>query len=670
MVSTRRALAVAGVALIAAAAAWGGLRHRPEAGSAARSGAPAARPSVILVTIDTLRADRVGGTGRLAGLTPHLDRLAARGVKFAEAFTDVPLTFPAHVSIMTGLYPSRHGARDNGSFVLGPDALTLAERLHDAGYHTAAFVASYVLARSFGLNQGFDDYVDRVEVAGSRYAFSDLQRRGAEVAGDALAWVTRAAAADDRPIFLWMHLYDPHTPYEAPKAFADRFPGAPYNAEVAAADWAAGYLLDGLPPRVRDNALVIVTGDHGESLGEHGEPEHGIFLYDATLHVPLIIAGAGWPAGRTVTEQVRHIDLVPTVLDVLGLPHDADLPGVSLRPLAEGRDTRSGAGRGAPASDEPGSGAEPRLRLDAPLSYAESWFQRLHFGWSELRAVRSGDWKFIAAPHPELYDLKHDPGEAHNLIRERPAVASRLAGELDRIGRPSERALAAEHKMDAATVERLRSLGYLGGGGGTLSGGTGDDPKDRMADYVAFVGTFYAALADLEQGRAPDALSGFRDLARRFPESFEAHQYAGRALATLGRRREALSEYEVAIGLNPTFAAVYFDAARVEAALGSMDAARARLARGFAIEPESFYGYFVKGLVEDAAGDTSASRQAFERAVALNPGLAPAHLELGRLAEQSGDRTAALGHYRAALAADPGLRAAREAEARLRTPER
>jgi arylsulfatase A-like enzyme len=647
MVSTRRALAVAGVALIAAAAAWGGLRHRPAAGSAARRGAPAARPSLILVTIDTLRADRVGGTGRLAGLTPHLDRLAARGVKFAEAFTDVPLTFPAHVSIMTGLYPSRHGARDNGSFVLGSDAVTLAERLHDAGYHTAAFVASYVLARSFGLGQGFDDYVDRIEVAGSRYAFSDLQRRGAEVAGDALAWVTRAAAADDRPIFLWMHLYDPHSPYEAPKAFADKFPGAPYNAEVAAADWAAGYLIDGLPPRIRDNALVIVTGDHGESLGEHGEPEHGIFLYDATLHVPLIIAGAGWPAGRTVTEQVRHIDLVPTVLDVLGLPHDADLPGMSLRAVADGA-----------------------ARDQATLSYAESWFQRLHFGWSELRAVRSGDWKYIAAPRPELYDLRHDPAEAHNLIRERTAVASRLAEELDRIGRPSETALAAEHKMDAATVERLRSLGYLGGGGGTLSGGTGDDPKDRMSDYVAFVTTFYAALADLEHGRASDAFSGFRDLARRFPESFEAHQYAGRALATLGRRREALAEYEVAIGLNPTFAAVYFDAARVEAALGSMEAARARLARGFAIEPESFYGYFVKGLGEDAAGDAPASRQAFERAVSLNPGLAPAHLELGRLAEQAGDRAGALGHYRAALAADPGMRAARDAEARLSASER
>jgi arylsulfatase A-like enzyme/Tfp pilus assembly protein PilF len=605
---------------------------------------PASPPHVLLVTIDTVRADRVQADGPLAALTPALNALAGRGVRFTDATAHAPLTFPSHVSILTGRLPSEHGARDNGSFVLKDEAVTLAERLRARGYQTAAFVGSFVLARGFGLAQGFDEYGDHLDTSGARYAFSELQRRGSEVAGDAAAWLARVTPSGG-PVFLWMHLYDPHTPYDAPPVFARRYPDMPYNAEVAAADWAVDYLLRSAGDAFLQKTVVVVTSDHGESLGEHGEPEHGIFLYDATLAVPLIMAGPGLPAGAVVTEQVRHVDVLPTILElVTGAPPEAGegLPGESLVRVAAG--TR---------------------RAEVPPSYAESWYQRLHFGWSPLRSVRTPEWKYIAAPREELYDLEADRGESRNLAVARDALASRLRAEVDRLATPAGAPIAAEQQVDSATAERLRSLGYLGGGGGAVASGEGDDPKDRIDDYVRFVGAFYAALDHLEKGAFARAVEGFRELARAHPYSFEAHQYLGRALAASGRRAEGLAEYEVAIGLNPRFAATYFDAARVEAALGRIHDARERARRGLALEPDSFYGHFVSGLVEQAAGDSPAARAAFERAVELNAGLAPAQFELGVLAERAGEVEKARAHYRRALDADVAFDAARRALQRL-----
>jgi arylsulfatase A-like enzyme/Tfp pilus assembly protein PilF len=606
---------------------------------------PARRPHVLLITIDTLRADRVTADGALAALTPNLQALARRGARFTDATSHAPLTFPSHVSIHTGLLPSEHGARDNGSYVLETSARTMAERLKEVGYKTGAFVASFVLSRSFGLDQGFDTYVDRFDPSGARYSFSDLQRRGSEVAGDAAAWL-RDAQAEKQPVFVWLHLYDPHTPYDAPAAFARQFPGQPYNAEVAAADWAAGYFLQSAGEDLLKNALVIVTSDHGEGLGDHGEPEHGIFLYDATIKVPLIIAGPGLPAGAVVSEQVRHIDLLPTVLDLVtgrANANDSKLSGESLVPLMNGGSRRK-----------------------APPSYSESWYQRLHFGWSELRAVRTPEWKFIDAPRAELYDLRKDAGELDNVAATRKAVAQGLGAEVERLGKPHAANVASERAVDSATVERLQSLGYLSGSAGARTDADhADDPKDRMADYVRFVGSFYEALDHLEQGAFEMAVRGFRALARQYPLSFEAHQYLGRALAAGGQRAAALDEYEVAIGLNPRFAAVHFDAARVDAALGNSSRARERVRTGLGLEPASFYGHFVHGLVERAAGNPAGAREGFERAVALNERMAPAHFELGILDESSGNRDAALGHYRRALASDETFAAARAAVKRL-----
>ena len=617
--------------------------------SAGAPPAPAApRPHVLLITIDTLRADRVTTDDPLASLTPNLQALAKRGVRFTDATAHAPLTFPSHVSIHTGLLPSEHGARDNGSFVLETSARTMAERLQQLGYMTGAFVASFVLSRSFGLDQGFDAYEDRFDPSGSRYSFADLQRRGSEVAGDAAAWLAEASTRR-QPVFLWLHLYDPHTPYDAPAAFARQWPDQPYNAEVAAADWAVGYLLQSAGEEFLENALVIVTADHGEGLGDHGEPEHGIFLYDSTIKVPLIIAGPGLPAGSVISDQVRHVDLLPTILELVSGGEPASEPeetkpsGESLVPLMKGS-----------------------KRGKTPPSYAESWYQRLHFGWSELRAVRTPEWKYIDAPRHELYDLKKDAGENTNVASARENVAQGLGAEVQRLGKPRAANVASERSVDSATVERLQSLGYLGGGGRSpADGDEADDPKDRMADYVRFVGAFYEALDHLEKGAFDNAIRGFRALAREHPLSFEAHQYLGRALAASGQRGRALEEYDLAIGLNPRFAAVHFDAARVEAASGNTAGARERVRTGLDLEPASFYGYFVQGLVERAAGNAAGARAAFERVIALNERMAPAHFELGTLDESSGNRDAARRHYQRALQSDESFAAARAALKRL-----
>lgn len=630
------------LAIVLAAAA---VAHTAACRRDTASGPAAARMNLVLITVDTLRADRVGPYGGAPAIAPTLTALARRGVTFLDATAHAPLTLPSHASILTGRYPPAHGVRDNGGFPLPETIVTLAERLRDAGYHTSAFVSSFVLARPSGLAQGFELYVDRFDTRRAHVTLSALERPGPEVAAEAAQWIARAP----EPFFLWVHVYDPHAPYEAPPAFRSRFPDSPYDAEVATSDWAVGQVLDAIPAAARDRTFVVATADHGEGLGEHGEAEHGIFLYEATLRVPLIMAGAGLPAGRTVREQVRHVDILPTVLELLRVPAASPCDGVSLAGLAKG-------GR----------------RREAPPSFAESLYGSLHFGWSELRAVRDGEWKYIDAPERELYDLRADPGERTNVYAKKPELAAGLDRSLAALAGPAS-APAAQPAVDAATAERLRSLGYLSGPAESRSGGgapkkedaAARDPKRRIGEYRAYVTAFNEALATLESGDPVRAEAGFRRLARAFPMSFEAHQYLGRALAGQGRHEAALGEFDLAIRLGSRSGSACFDAARSLAALRRFDAALGRVGDGLVREPNSFYGYLVEGIVAAAAGQDARAQAALERALALNPGMAAAEFEVGRLAERRGDRAEAEARYRTAIAADPELAAARDGLRRL-----
>jgi arylsulfatase A-like enzyme/Tfp pilus assembly protein PilF len=573
-------------------------------------------PNVLLVTIDTLRADRLGAYGYAQARTPAIDGLARRSVRFADATAHAVLTYPSHVAIMTGRYPGAFGVRLNGMDPLPASAVTAAERLKAAGYRTGAVVGSVIVDRSSGLSQGFDDYDDRIRVEPrEQISKAELQRPAGEVTAAARKWI----GAQQGAWFLWVHYYDPHLPYEAPAKFAAAAAGRPYDAEIAYTDSALGELLASVDPQ---RTAIVVTSDHGESLGEHGEPDHGFFLYDATLHVPLIVSAPGL-APRVVQEQVRSIDVVPTILELAGLRGD-EADGESLVPLIGGG-----------------------TRRDVPVSIAESWYPRLHFGWSELRSARVGEWKYVAAPKPELYDLRTDRQEARNVIGDRGSVGGRLGADIARVtsawkapDRP------ASPQPDAATIERLQALGYVGSLAPAASGSSTENPRDRIADYRAYRELFNNALGLLAQGQAAQAATALQRLVKLNVRAFEAHVYLGNAYAALGKTDAALGEYDAASILNPSISTPHFEAAKVLSTRGDAAAAAARCSKGLALDPQSAYGHNTLGVVYQKAGQWPEAAAAFGQAVELNPADPRAHANLAGASMRLGDLPRAATHYR------------------------
>ena len=417
--------------------------HRPTPATAARS-----RPrNLLLLTLDTTRLDRLGCYGSPAGATPHLDALAARGARFEEAIAPVALTRPSHATLLTGLEPRQHGVWSNGPYRLEPGFTTIAERFSQRGFSTAAVVSSFVLGRSFGLDQGFARYDD---------AFAEMPGADPEKTADAAERSAAARIGSDAlvpPFFLWVHFYDPHDPYVAPEPYDGRFRSDPYAGEVAFMDAAIGRLLQALAAKgLAAETLVVAVADHGEGLGEHGEPTHGYFLYDSTLRVPLILAGPGVPPGLVVSGSVTLADLAPTLLEALGLEPDAGVAGRSFwSELPRGR-----------------VGARPAL-LENPAIHRQ-------FGWAELAGLRADGWKWIAAPTPELYDLTADPGETRNLARAEPARAARLGERLARM-RAGAAAAGQARGLSPEQEERLAALGYVSSGTDDSDLGAGPDPK-------------------------------------------------------------------------------------------------------------------------------------------------------------------------------------------------
>lgn len=635
----------------------------------------AGRLNVLLVTVDTLRADRIGVYGYTRAHTPTLDGLARVGVRFADASAHAALTYPAHASILTGRYPGAFGLRLNGMHPLPGSATTIAERFAGAGYRTAAIVASAVLDQSYGLNQGFDLYDDELPTGeGASVALADVQRPADAVVDAALQWLGRADGGT-QPWFLWVHLYDPHLPYAAPEKYRALAPGRPYDAEVAYADAAVGRLVGAID---RGSTAMVVTADHGESLGQHGEEDHGLFLYDATLKVPLIVVAPGLPP-RVVHAQVRSVDVAPTLADLAGLAPMPDADGISTVALM----------RGTP----------PR---DVPPSYGESWYPRLHFGWSELRSLRVGEWKYIAAPRPELYDLRVDPGETRNVVEEKSTVAARMAADVTRLAGTFSGSGTARPSAqpDAETVARLQALGYAGAFAPVTSTAGVEDPKAHIRQYTAYRRLFNQALTALDGGRPAAAVPLLKQIVKSNVRAFEAHLYLGNAYAALGRHEAALGEYDSSGQLNPDIAQPHFEAAKVLSMQRNARGAVARCLVGLAREPASYYGHYTLGVIHQKAGQYPEARAAFQHATALNgrdgrarAGLAavllrlgeldragqefeamiglgyrvaPAQFNLGLIAARRGDTTEAARRYRAALAADAGFAPAREALDKLK----
>jgi arylsulfatase A-like enzyme/tetratricopeptide (TPR) repeat protein len=472
--------------------------------AAAPPAAPPRRPDVLLITIDTLRADATGFSGNKNAATPVLDRLAAQGRVFTDAHAHNVVTLPSHTNILTGLYPYQHGLRDNTGFRLAEKFATLATVLHDAGYATGAFVGAYPLDSRFGLDRGFDVYDDRTTRGDQAETFSLAERRGDEVVAPALHWWKRQRG---KPRFLWVHLYDPHAPYAPPEPFASRFAANPYLGEVAATDSFLAPLLGPLLDKKEPPCLVVVTADHGESLGEHGEATHGLFAYEATLKIPLVVWGPGVAPGRD-DRAARHVDIFPTVLAAAGVkPPPAARPGTSLlAPSAPGND-----------------------------SYFEALSTTLNRGWAPLRGLLRGGRKFIALPLPEVYELKSDPQELRNRIDADRALARTAFGAL-----PQESVWPPARMPGAGGGEEeahLRSLGYLSSSApARASYGPEDDPK-RLVELDKKI---QQIIDRYSRGQVDEAVRLAREAVQERPTMPLGHSLLAQGLLESGRTAEAI----------------------------------------------------------------------------------------------------------------------------------
>ena len=661
-------------------------------------GIDAAKLNLVVVTLDTTRADRIGCYGAKDVATPHLDALAARGVRFEAAVSPMPLTLPAHATLFTSLLPGAHGVRDNGGYKLSPDIVTLAEALKERGFATGGFVSAFVLDHRWGIAQGFDRYLDDFDLKSQeRLAMGEIQRPGSETVDAAVQWIDQNRA---KRFFAWVHLYEPHAPYEPPEPYKARYAGRPYDGEIAYTDDLVGRVLGEVERLgLTDKTVVLVLADHGESLGEHGEHGHGYYVYEQVAHIPAILASPhSGLRGRTVADVVRTIDFAPTLLEMLGV--SGALPaaqGVSLVPLL---------GEGKPTARD---------------GYTESFYARFHYGWSELRAVRTKRWHFIEAPKAELYDLEADQGEKDNLVGKELATVERLRESLAEFERASAPKVdtSAPVEEDEETLRKLASLGYIGGSGDVAGASWRDlpDPKDRFPVYDRMnriralvkeekedeaVPLLLAVIAE-----APEVIDAYYTLAnchykkkdyaeakRLYQKTLAMrpdHDYAMIGLAdTLvaeGKVDDAIAGYEHFLGQDPGNAQILYRLAQVQLDAGKDDGAkanfektlaaepktaraevglgvvlfrakdeagaRAALARALAIDPKARWARYNRALVEEAAGNVPAAIADYRAEIDSYPDAYKALFNLGRLLAKTGDRAGAIEAFRKAIEAQP-----------------
>ncbi|MEO8379318.1 MAG: sulfatase-like hydrolase/transferase [Acidobacteriota bacterium] len=574
------------------------------------------QPNVLLVTFDTTRADHIDGR-----ITPNVMALAKDGTFFVTAIASQPLTAPSHATILTGSSPYRHGVRNNGAYVLAKENVTLAERLRAAGYATHAIVAAYVLDSRFGFDQGFDSYDDDLSLgvaAGGGQREIDARR----VADKAIRWL---GLTRDKPFFLWLHFYDPHAGYTPPPDVAAAFPGDPYSGEIHYADRELGRVLAWLRAHKQiEDTLVVFTADHGESLGEHGEAGHGLFVYDATTRVPLIFAGPRVPRGRRLDWVAGHTDIVPTVLDLLDQDAQSNGDGASLAQWWDGS-------------------APPDRH-----AYSETIAGRTNFGWSELRSLRSRTTRVIEAPRREAYDLAHDPAEQHNVSGgDTPAGARPLFAELARVrarddlGRPAS-------AVDEETRRKLASLGYVMGSSAAMSGAP-VDPKDRVGTWQ----NFQEAQALLRRHELPAATEALRSLAATEPRSDAVAMLLATALRQGGRRAEALDVLKQIIERDPRNAAASLARASLLREAGRGDEARTLIETVLRLDPGNADGRVALADLAMDEGRTAVAEAILRDALRRDPRSSVILAALGDTLHRSGRPAQALALLEQAHRDDP-----------------
>jgi arylsulfatase A-like enzyme/Flp pilus assembly protein TadD len=615
--------------------------------------------NVVLITLDTVRADHLHCYGDEKIKTPNIDALAARGVLFEKAVAQTPLTQPSHASMFTGENPNVHHVRDTGGFALQPSSVTMATILRRHGWDTAGFISGSVLTRMFGFNQGFTTYDDTMLHSGGR---NPVSTRPANVTADhAIRWLKQQSG---KPYFLWVHFYDAHFPYDPPAQFRKEFLRDPYDAEIAFEDQQVGRLLSAVKQKSSaGNTLIVLLSDHGEGLGDHGEYDHGVFLYDSTIRIAWIMAGPGVPAGLRIQQQAREIDLLPTVLDLLGGKASSAVQGTSLVPAFSGK------------------------TVPTNYSYEETLYPKINMGWSELRGIHTAHWMYVRAPRPELYNLDQDPGELKNVIDSHPKEYRVLEAQLknaSRLGSSGEEAVAMK-QMNQQTLDQLKSLGYAAGFSAPsfLLNGKGDDPKDHLATLKALYlvdqtgagalstegkiellretlkhdqkdPTLYESLVDKYE-----AAGQYRDAMQVCHEALQHTALNGLILARLanlylrmGNLKEAISYYQQAEQQNPLDVESQNDLATAYLQSGQLANAERIFRWVLAIQPYA-PAYNGLGIVADKRNDVATARKNFEKAVQLSPTYVEGQLNLGIACMQLHDLSCSRTAFRAFVANAP-----------------
>lgn len=598
---------------------------------AARSPKPkTARPNVILITIDTTRADRMGFLGSDRGLTPNLDAVAKQGIVFTHAYSHVPLTSPSHATILTGTYPQFNHVSDLGD-AIGKEIPYLPAILHQNGYATAAFVGGAVLdpkGAAPGFDRGFDSYdagFHEQSFGESRY--DSVERRGSSVIDHAIAWLAKHPR---RPVFLWVHLYDPHDPYDPPEPFKTKFAANPYEGEIAYTDANVGRLLDELRKRgIYDNSVIAVMADHGEAFGEHGEREHGIFLYDETIHVPLLLKlPAQHNAGTRVDERAGLADVAPTILQTLK---------IVVPPQMQGTPLNSAIAHTPEVADR--------------SIYAESEYAHIAYGWAVLRSWRSGKYLYVQAPKRELYDQASDPGALKNLAPEAAAVADTLSSQLDDFHRKTSAAATAKAGVDPQAAENLRALGYVSSQGGSTEDKSKPlvDPKD----HIEVANLMHEGLIDIEERRFPDAIAKLRKAVDQDPNVGMVYLELGKALLQGRQTADAIPVLRKATELMP-------DAGPAHARLGlalmetrDWSGAIKEFQAALAHKEDTADLHLNLGVALARNSRILDAESELETAVKMDPASFRANLETGRILGMQNKFDAALPYLQQAVLLDP-----------------
>jgi arylsulfatase A-like enzyme/Flp pilus assembly protein TadD len=593
-------------------------------------------PNIILITLDTTRADRMGFLGSDRGLTPNLDALSKQSVVFTKAYAQVPLTTPSHAALLTGTYPQYSHLEDLGA-PLGADLPYLPDLLHKRGYHTAAFLGAFILdpsASAPGFQRGFDTYdanFHQRKPGENRY--KSIERRAEEVADHALGWLSHHQQG---PFFIWLHFYDAHDPYDPPEPFKTHYASALYDGEIAYTDSIVGSFVEVLRKHgLYQNSLIAIAADHGEAFGEHGEERHGMFLYDETIHVPLLLKlPAERLGGKRIEAKVALADVAPTLLAAVGISIPSTMQASSLFPLM---DSHLAVGSTSKSPEQP--------------VYSESNYAHRAFGWSEMRSWRTGKYLYVKAPKKELYDQATDPAATKNLAATDHAIADTLDSQLAAFQQRSSRAKTEATKLDPSQAEKLRALGYLASdSAGTENKATAEiDPKDK----IDTANRFHRSLVDLEEDHYDEAIAELTQVLKQDPEMSSGYLELGRALVHRERYQEALPVLRTAAEKNPSSGMAHYELALALIKTGDWEAALPEMKAAVVCSPKAAQMHFYLGAVYLRLKQVDEATAEFESSLKIDPTHFMANLKYGEMLLTLGNANGAIPKLSRAIKSDP-----------------